>query len=217
MSKFIEWESEKNLRKNVDDSREKYDSIEMEFVDCLDYVELDLDHFSVYSKKFNDIILKIGPEILTVFELILFNKKISRLFNDQPDLEEQIVTIQKKKNKGKEGFCDYLNVLPYLKTENVLIKNLNEKITPFRIQKTWLTKKQKHWYWVDWWKYGYNALKHRSHKDFKEAATLKHALFSLAGLYILHERLDRDHGRKGLFKSQVFKITMVSTLPKSRD
>ena len=109
MTKFIEWESENNLRKYVDVSREKYDSIEMEFVDCLDYVELDLDHFSVYSKKFNDIILKIGPEILAVFDLILFNKKIARLFNDQPKLEEQIINIQKKKNIGKEGFWDYLN------------------------------------------------------------------------------------------------------------
>jgi len=204
LSDSIEWLSKTNLKKNVEASRRKYDSIEMEFVECLDYVELDLDHFSVYSKKFNDIILKIGPEILIVFELILFNKKIARFFNDQ--LEEQIVNIQKKKNEGKEGFMAYLNALPYLKTENIKVKNINEKITPLKIQKTWLTKKQKYRYWVDWWDYGYNALKHRRIKEFKEAATLKHALFSLAGLWILHERLDRDHGRKGLFKSRVFEI-----------
>jgi len=206
LSDSIEWLSKTNLKKYVEASRRKYDSIEMEFVECLDYVELDLDHFNVYSKKFNDFILKIGPEILTVFELILFNKKIVRFFNDQPELEEQIINIKKKKNEGKEGFMAYLNALPYLKTENAKVKNLNEKITPFKIQKSWLTKKQRYRYWVDWWDYGYNALKHRRIREFKEAATLKHTLFSLAGLWILHERLDRDHGRKGLFRSQVFEI-----------
>lgn len=205
VSEFIGWLSKPNLKQNVEASRRNYDSIERGFFECLDYVELDLDHFNVYSKKFNDIILKIGPEILTVFELILFNQKIVRFFNDQPDLKKQIVNIQKKKSEGKEGFRDYLNALPYLKTENVMVTNLKEKITPFRIQKTWLTNKQKYRFWVDWWDYGYNALKHRRINEFKEAATLKHALFSLAGLWILHERLDSDWGRKGLFKSLVFK------------
>ena len=208
LSDSIEWLSKTNLKKNVEDSRRKYDSIEIEFIECLNYVELDLDHFSVYSKKFNDFIIKIGPEILIVFELILFNKRIIRFFNNQLELEEQIVNIQKKKNKGKEGFMDYLNALPYLKTETVKVKTLKEKITPFKIQKSWLTKKQRYRYWVDWWDYGYNALKHRRISEFKEAATLKNALFSLAGLWILHERLDRDHGRKGLFKSQIFKIPL---------
>ena len=75
MSEFIGWLSETNLKQNVEASRRNYESIERGFFECLDYVELNLDHFNVYSKKFNDIILKIGPEILTVFELILFNQK----------------------------------------------------------------------------------------------------------------------------------------------
>ena len=91
MSEVIGWLSETNLKQNVEASRRNYDSIELEFIECLDYVKLDLDHFKVYSKKFNDIILKIGPEILTVFELILFNQKIARFFNEQPELKCRIV------------------------------------------------------------------------------------------------------------------------------
>jgi len=47
LSDSIEWLSKTNLKKNVEASRRKYDSIEMEFVECLDYVELDLDHYSI--------------------------------------------------------------------------------------------------------------------------------------------------------------------------
>ena len=64
----------------------------MEFVDCLDYVELDLDHFSVYSKKFNDIILKIGPEILTVFDLGsgILRRPQNIILKDEPTVDDAV-------------------------------------------------------------------------------------------------------------------------------
>jgi hypothetical protein len=86
MYKFIEWESENNLKNNVEASRKTYDSIDRDFDACLEYIALDSNHFSVYSPKIADIIVKIGPEILTVFNLILFNKRITRFFNEHPEL-----------------------------------------------------------------------------------------------------------------------------------
>lgn len=206
MSSLIEWHSEDDLKANVEDSRKNYDLIEKDLVTCFDFVELSKDHFSVYSNKFSDIIIRIGPEILRVFDLIIFNKKICRLFKEQTQLEPKIVGIQEKKAMDKEGFMDYLDALPKIKTETIKVRKIDEDITPFEVQKTWIIRKQKYYYWIDWWNHGYNALKHKKNKSFKEAATLKNALFSLAGLFVLHERLDRDHGRKELFKSQVFKI-----------
>jgi len=205
MSKFIEWESENNLKNNVEASRKTYDSIDRDFDTCLEYIALDSNHFSVYSPKIADIIVKIGPEILTVFNLILFSKRITRFFNEQPELKRQIVEIQKRKSENKDGFMYYLRALPDLVKKRVIVEGLEQRIKPFEIKKTWLTKKEKYFYYVEWWRYGYNALKHRKMREFKEAAIFKYALFSLAGLWVLHDRLDLDWGRKGLFKSRVFR------------
>ena len=205
MSKFIEWESENNLKNNVEASRKTYDSINRDFDACLEYIALDSNHFSVYSPKIADIIVKIGPEILTVFNLILFNKRITRFFNEHPELKRQIVEIQKRKSENKDGFMYYLRALPDFVKKRVILEGLEQRIKPFEIKKTWLTKKEKYFDYVEWWRFGYNALKHRKMSEIKEAAIFKYALFSLAGLWVLHDRLDSDWGRKeGLFKSRVF-------------
>ena len=207
MSKFIEWESESNLKKSVEASRKTYDSIDRDFDTCLEYIALDSNHFRVYSPKIADIILKIGPEILTVFNVILFNKRITRFFNEQPELKRQIVEIQKRKSEKQDGLMDYLRALPDLVEKRVIVEGLEQRIKPFEIQKTWLIKKEKYFHYVEWWLYGYNALKHRKTREFKEAAIFKYALFSLAGLWVLNDRLDLDWGRKeGLIKSRVFRM-----------
>lgn len=216
-SKFIGWESENNLKNNVKASRKTYDSIDRDFDTCLEYIALDSNHFSVYSPKIADIILKIGPEILTVFNLILFNKRITRFFNEQPELKRQIVEIQKRKSENKDGFMYYLRALPDLVKKRVIVEGLEQRIKPFEIKKTWLTKKEKYFYYVEWWRYGYNALKHRKMREFKEAAIFKYALFSLAGLWVLHDRLDSDWGRKDLFKSRVFRRERVCQILSNRN
>jgi len=191
MSRSINWLPEHILKENVEFSRKMYEFIEIDFDTCLEYIALDKKHYDVYSFKLADLILRIGPEILRVFDLILFDQRITRFFKEQPQLELQIVGIQEKKEKRKDGFKDYFTALPELKSKSVEVTILKEKICPFEE--------------ISWWESGYNALRHRAIREFKKSATLKHALYSLAGLWVLHDRLDMDLGRRDVARSRVFR------------
>ena len=209
MPKSIEWLPENILKEDVEASRRMYDFIERDFDTCIEYVALDSNHFNVYSPRIANIILRICPEILRIFDLILFNQKITTSFEEQPELRMQIVKIHKKKKIRKDWFIDYLKALPELTTKSVKAKTLEEKIKPFEIIKIKLHHKKEPIESVDWWEWGYNALRHRIVREFKESATLKHALFSLAGLYVLHDRLDRDWGRMDVFRSRIFRSEIL--------
>jgi len=205
MSKSIKWFPENILKEEGAAARKMYDFIERDFDTCIEYVALDPKHLGVYSPRLANIILRIGPEILRVFDLILLSPKIVRFFEEKPELEMQIFKIQKLKESRKDRFIDYLRALPDLMTKSVKVKTLEQKIRPFEIIEISLPAKKKPTEFVDWWEQGYNALRHRTVREFKKSATLKHALFSLAGLWILHDRLDRDWGRRDVLRSRVFR------------
>jgi hypothetical protein len=182
-----------------------YDFIERDFDTCIEYVALDTKHFDVYSPRLANIILRIGPEILTVFNLLLFDQKFSRFFEKHPELEEQVVKIQRDRENRKDRFKDYLRTLPNLTTDSVKVQAFEQTIKPFETIKISLQNKKEPFESVEWWELGYNALRHRAIRRFKESATLKYALFSLAGLWVLHDRLDTHWGRRDVLKSRVFR------------
>ena len=99
---------------------------------------------------------------------------------------------------------EYVKALPDLKTESAKVNELKREIRPFETTKMSLPHRKRKIYGVFWWEFGYNALRHRTIIEFDKSATLKHALFSLAGLWVLHDRLDRDWGRKHMARSHVF-------------
>jgi seryl-tRNA synthetase len=200
MSNSIECYPEDILKEGVETSRKMYDFIERDFDTITEYVALDTEHFDVYSPRIANIILRVGPEIFRVFDLILFNEKIKRYFEENPKLEKKILQIQRKKKKRNDRFIDYLDALPELTKQTVKVKVLEDKIRPFEI----IEEKSENRKFVDWWENGYNALRHRTLKSFRESATLKNALFSLAGLWVLHERLDREVGMQRGRKSPIF-------------
>jgi len=80
----------------------------------------------------------------------------------------------------------------------VKVRALDKYILPFEIEKRKRVRddgKQTLYDAIPWWEDGYNALRHRVTKEFKESATFQNALFSLAGVWVLHdEYLGRDWG-----------------------
>ena len=211
--KSLRWIPDDKLRLNVDYARQQFKFLERDFQTIVEYVALDETHLKVYSFRLADLIVRIGPEILRLFDLYLFNRNRSPIFHLHPGYKKILSDLQIKKEIRRDGFMDYLRVFPKFITNGlnwaVEVKLLNKFVTPFAPEKRENNGRQ-----IDvvfWWEDGYNALRHRLIEGFNESATLGHALFSLAGLWILHDFIDRDWGRVGLAKSNVFgKITNIS-------
>jgi hypothetical protein len=209
----ISWFSREVLQINVEYSRTIYSLLEQDLSSCTQCVALDLLNLSVFSNRFADLILRIGPEILRVFNLILFNNRRADSFQIEPKLKEAIFGLQTRKEQKRDGFDDYLKATclaraDTLKMIKVPVKALGKFLLPFETEKR--MKNEKPFDILPWWEDGYNALKHRVIEEFKTSATLKHALFSLAGLWSLHYILDYDWGREGLLKSAFFEQPTAS-------
>lgn len=213
-SKSLRWIPGDKLRLNVDYARQQFEFLERDFRTAIEYVALDESHFNVYSFRLADLIIRTGPEILRLFDLYLFSPNRSQVFHIRPESKKTLLDLQIKKDRRRESFMDYLGAFPKFITNGlnwaVEVKSLNKFITPFATE----TRENNHRQIevVFWWEDGYNALRHRVIEGFNESATLGHALFSLAGLWILHDFIDRDWGRMGLAKSDIFgRITYVTS------
>jgi len=213
-TKSIQWLQKSVLQTNVEYSRYLYDSLEDDFSVCTHYVELDEKHFPVYSFGLADLIIRIGPEILRLFNLILFNQRRENEFSTHPELEKEMKNIQQMKEARRDDFPDYLNAFSMthhpLTQISVRIKTLEKSIVPFETQKRRI-QSGKDIDVVPWWVDGYNGLRHRVIEEFSTSATLKHALFSLAGLWVLHSLLDYDIGMLVMRKSDYFDIPSFSS------
>ncbi len=204
MPESIQWLAKEVLSLNAEFSFKIYEFIERDFNLCLEYISLDKEQLKVYSYRLGDLIQRIGPEILRVFELILFNSRMATRFSRIPELKRKILNIQRKQKARKDSFIDYLKAFSCLnqgKIYQVEVQELGNSILPFE------TKKKGKKEFVFWWEHGYNALRHRRTKEFSKSATLGFALFSLAGLWILQHRLDSFIVRKEMMfsrKSSVF-------------
>jgi len=201
-SKGIKWFSESTFRKNVEASRKMYEFLERDFEVCVEYVALDMHHLKVYSFRLANLILRIGPEILRLFNLLLFDPGYKKHL--QPETEKKILNIQTKKEKRRDTFMDYLRIFPVLKKKCVTVKALEIDIIPFKTEKRKLPHGKEYRDVVFWWEDGYNALRHRVIREFEKSATLEHALYSLAGLWVLHDLLDRAWPRQEPSKSEFF-------------
>jgi hypothetical protein len=211
----IRWFSDDILRDNVEYSRKIYNLLEQDLSTCTECVTLDPDNLGAFSFRLADLILRVGPEILRVFNLILFNRRREGSFTVEPRLEKAIIDVQRRKEQKRDGFDDYLDATCIaraqgLKVIKVPVKTLGKFLVPFETEER--MKNGKAFDVVPWWEDGYNALKHRVIEEFRTSATLKHALFSLAGLWTLHYVLDYDWDRKGIARSEFFEQPAASVV-----
>jgi len=175
-------------------STKMYNSIEDDFIRFLDYVPLDDQNLCVYSPKLLNIILNIGPEILSIFDLLAFTSR----YKDDLDVERLSLLDKKKKLREKKRsltFLDYFNFLSKIhdfKKAEVVVKDLHRSISPFITEENRIPK---------WWAC-YNRLRHDKYSHFKEA-TLNIALHGLGAAYYLIQYGYDLEGRKD-FNSRVF-------------
>lgn len=213
LPKSLKWIPQDKLRLNLDYARQQFEFLERDFQTTVEYVALDEKHLTVYSFRLADLIVRTGPEILRLFDLYFFNSTRSQIFHIQPESKNIIADLHSKKHARRDSFIDYLKAFSKFRINGlnwaVEVKQLDKFITPFTTETREINGRQ-----IDvvfWWEDGYNALRHRVIERFNESATLGHALFSLAGLWILHDLIDRDWGRVGLAKSDIFgRIAQIS-------
>jgi hypothetical protein len=206
-SRKIRWFPEPIFLKNVEATGKMYEFLERDFSECLEYVALNENHFSVYSFRLADLVLRAGPEIFRVLDLIFFNKNITPSFMMNSELEDRIISLQKKKEDKRDKIIDYLDTYKcYTGDFCVRVKALEKYIIPFERKSVILPNKRKPSDSIQWWELGYNALRHRVVFEFEKAATLKNALFSLAGLWILCNTLNSQSGINGMPGSNLFDI-----------
>lgn len=192
----VNWFSDKILEENKNASTNMYKFIEKEFTTCLEYVTLAEEHLPVYSFRFAHLITRIGPEVLRQFNIILFDRNRSAALHYEECIKPLLIELQKKCEARTDNFMDYFNLFPTVRSGGidkiaVKIKPLDKYIVPFEVE----VRKGvsgKPYTVVPWWEDGYNALRHRVIREFKESATLKNTLFSLAALWLLHDAFDYD-------------------------
>jgi hypothetical protein len=201
----VNWISEKILKENLEASVSNYKFIEKEFSTCLEYVALREEHLSVYSHRLASLIIRIGPEILRTFNIILFNKDRSSVLN-YFELEPLLLQLQEKCERRRDSIADYLTVIDEVLSGGmgriaVEVQSLDKFILPFEFERK-NRNSAKNITIIPWWENGYNALRHRMTKEFREAATLENALYSLAALWLLHYQFDSPYPHS--FESEIF-------------
>lgn len=181
-----------------------YNSLEDDFARFLEFVPLAEQNLTVFSPKLFNLILNVGPEVLSIFDLLAFTSR----YRDHPVDKERFSLLEKKnklrKRKRSLTFLDYFNFLGKIhdfEKGEVVVKELHRSISPF------LTKDNRI---PEWWDC-YNRLKHDKYSHFKEA-TLKIALHGLGATYYLIQYGHDWEGRED-FKSRVFE----RHVPRSRN
>ncbi len=200
-SKSVNWISDDELDENSKASISMYKFIETDFINCLEYVPVVEQHFSVYSYRFASLLLRIGPELLRKMNIVLFDSNRSSSFHFDYDVKPSLIELQDKCAKRKDGFIDYYNVLSVvllctLSRQAVKVKPLNKYILPFEFE---MRDRRKI---IPWWDDGYNALRHRVIHEFKESATLRNTLFALSALWFLHYEFNTRFPHS--FPSEIF-------------
>jgi hypothetical protein len=207
----INWYTEEMLEDNYQASRSMYKFIERDFNECLEYVALNEDHLRVYSFRFANLILRIGPEILRLFNLILFNPNRTNHLDFDHEIKPFLIQLQKKCEDRTDNIMDYFKAIRNVRIGGldyvaVKPKGLDKYIIPFKTERRLRVKKggkRSLRSVIPWWEDGYNALRHRVTIEFRKSATFENALFSLAGVWVLHdEYLGRDRGY--LLESDIF-------------
>ena len=179
-------------------SRQMYYLMDEYLGDFLDYVPPDLNHLEVYSHRLVTIILEIGPEVLSSFDIALnIIKDRSRWFSkvvaeDSEDLWKKEDAL--KKRKRSLTFLDYYRFLdkhsmPKLSSATVVFEDLDAYMMPFEKSNP------------EWWE-NYNLLRHDKYTNLK-TATLRTTLNACGALFWL---VYQNQSLAG-FESDLFKIS----------
>jgi len=184
------------FKSRVELSLDMFRQIEEEVNDFLAYVPLDFNHLNVYSLKLVKIMLGMGPEILSSFDLATFPACLVRVYfprtNDEIDrvrkelFEEE--TDRKKKNQSLtfKHYYDFLHLASSIWThrlkDSIRLKDLDAYVVPFE---RFVPK---------WWQ-SHNLLKHDKYSSFRKA-TLANTLKALGALFWLAEHNSRAIGMR---------------------
>ncbi len=200
---LVNWYTQKILEENYQASISMYKFIERDFNECLEYVALNQDHMRVYSYRFANLMLRIGPEILRLFNLILFNPRRTNHLEYDYKIKPFLIQLQKECQNRTDNIMDYFTAMRNVRIGGldynaVKVKGLEKYIIPFKTERRLRIKKSgkrsRHSV-IPWWEDGYNALRHRATREFRKSATFENVLFSLAGVWVLHDAyLGHDWG-----------------------
>jgi len=180
------------LVSRIEFSQKMFSLIEGQLNNFLEYVPLSLEHLDVYSLKLVTILLEIGPEIISCFDLATYpyTKSLREVFGDGDIARAREKLLQKEKKIRTrrqsltfKDYYDFLSNFGYcnLKTATTLLKELNAYMCPFEELN------------AEWWE-SYNLLKHDKYSNLKKA-TLRNALKSLGALFWLV-----DYNSKKIFQ-----------------
>ena len=162
-----------------------------QFEECMkdfrDYVPLEEDNLQVSSPKLITLILDIGPELISGFDIAVSCTCIFPVWEDlDPELRSAREMLWIKEEEGKERgrsltFNDYVQFLEKhnaqgLSRKIVQVPDLKSYFRPFEVSTATQTN-------LDWWN-TYNQLKHDKYSNRKKA-TLKSALKLLGALFCI--------------------------------
>jgi len=164
-----------------------FHQLEREVEDFLTYVPLDFNHLHVYSLKLVEVMLGIGPEVVSSFDLATFPSLFVPVYfprsNDEIDrareelLDEETDRRKKRRSLTFRHYYDFLRLASRLWTHKlqcpIRLKALDAYVVPFEEPVP------------EWWQI-YNALKHDKYSNLRKA-TLANALKALGGLFWLVE------------------------------
>ncbi|MCJ7633537.1 hypothetical protein MUP77_14265 [Candidatus Bathyarchaeota archaeon] len=191
----VNWYTPEILEENYRASISMYKFIERDFKECLEYVALSQDHLRVYSHRFANLMLRIGPEILRLFNLILFNPRRTAHLDYDHEIKPFLIHLQKDCQNRTDNIMDYFTAIRNVRIGGldhvgVRVKDLEKYIIPFKTERRPRIRrsgKRRFCSVIPWWEDGYNALRHRATIEFKWSATFENVLFSLAGVWVLHD------------------------------
>jgi len=123
---------------------------------CFRYIEPSEDHFSVYSDEFAKLILVACSEMENALRELSASIDPSKICNNIGDCENVVISKY-----------------PYFSMVKIYVARYGITVTPWE---NWATDKS-----PDWWKDGYNKIKH-DRVGNPAAATMKRAINSIAAL-----------------------------------
>jgi len=188
------------IESRVELSHKMFHQLESYVDDFLNYVPFDFCHLEVYSLKLVAVILEIGPELMSSFELAVSetNVGVSEFFGGTARRDRDELWEKEKKLRDRKRsltFNDYYCFLnkhgtPRLSSAIIELRGFDVHIMPFEEQS------------LQWWE-NHNLLKHDKYSNLK-TATLKTTLKALSALFWLVDRNSRMFSFEKPFLSSLF-------------
>ena len=161
-------------------SRDMFYTIEEHLDEFLDYVPYDSNHLKVYSHKLVSIMLEVGPEILSSFDIAVSEAKNRLSLADDSVVKDAESLWRReerlKRTKKSLSFFDYYRFLdkhsmPRLSNATIGLVGSDAYLMPFEESS------------LQWWE-SYNLLRHDKYANLK-TANLSTALKACSALFWL--------------------------------